>query len=1082
MTLTDNDGVPASEKSFEKHDEDNVGNTSGASEMNGPKDSDAGTGEDSRTKDHNDSEDHEAAPEVTNAVQQESKWISDNYEVQRIMRKDRKMPQFYSLEPPNSAIGNPAVSLPPPVILPTDSIHTTGPALSTRVVSLDGPIHDDPRIVCPKVRTHLLDLSTGTYYDIRHIIHPSEYPPMDPDTPESEYFSTFWGDFITRVPPLPQPRQGLHFETFPALNPSLRTHARLLHEAGMYSAIPSHSSQSDSERCSLVFGDTFVFPVTTLEILQNPSAVLVFELIEHAVEDNRDEIALGWGYLRLSSILGTPHFPSDLHIPLGFPEGFTPSAYTSSSVSSPSSAIEENIYPVSVPLFEVPKIPPRQLKAHIVESIQRHQQLNSNKTSRPNTSPSDSLVPEKLASIPKYARFLEYTRTTISRTSRQPLPAQPPTASLYFRAPNPVPTPYALRVLVFGSLIPKFRVVKTTERGAVHTIPRIKGPDIVQPANRTALAVHPVLHRPPHLLALPTDLPAHELRLETPTESDDGKGDPKEDLDKASEHANLDYESDEDESLLFSKLPQPALRPSRNRRYMDPCRVPTILLGTLPTEKQGASAISFSPDGTLLAVAACMERGAGIGEGFPIRIFAVGPDVPDVYCGRLLAALEGHTGLVYSLQWSPDSTYLLSAAADGTTYLWHLPRTRNGWMIRTTSRPVSRLAHIPLTYVYSAKFVPFALQYIVTASYFGGVRLWHIPDSCFEHPPQQRHSIGVTYPLSIDASVHDVPLATCLGTLESEINALGETYHGYAEHMRETGGHLGRSLLGATGNFLWFPTPEHEDSVSFTARSGGAHDALANPSQAPYINCIEFDTACYDDGGTRCLVAGDSHGQIQVWICPDPNVDFDDGVGFSETRARYHRENVSIDKGDAIIQIDPDNSANDHTNDALELTPESFLCHKACLIAEDSPILDICARPALGCKGHPQVLLLIQGQPLLLFDLETFALLRHFTVSPPPSTRVGATWSPDGVFIASGHQDGVLRMWNGHDGSPIPVQVNARKEKHQELQRRAMGRAHRSDGAPVGYPISLLQVAWNEQAHQVAVIGFGSGYPVLVVS
>lgn len=530
-------------------------------------------------------------------------------------------------------------------------------------------------------------------------------------------------------------------------------------------------------------------------------------------------------------------------------------------------------------------------------------------------------------------------------------------------------------------------------------------------------------------------------------------------------------------ALLFSKLPQPILRPSRNRRYLDPCRAPTILLGTLPSEKQGASALSFSPDGTLLAVATCMERGAGFGEGFPIRIFAVGPDVPDIYCGRLLASLEGHTGLVYSLQWSPDGTHLVSAAADGSVYLWQLPRAKNGWMIRTTSRPIARLAHMPLTYVYSAKFVPFALQYIVTASYFGGVRLWHIPDSCFEHGAQRR-PIGATYPLSIDASVHDVPIATCLGSLQSEIHSLGETFHDYTRQMNQTGGHLGRSLLGATGNFLWFPNPEHEDGVSFTARD--VHRPV-NPTSQPYVNCIEFDTACYEDGGTRCLVAGDSHGQIQVWICPDPNVDLDDGIGFSETRAKYQKSTWNNRNGETVIPMDGSNPPNTHL-DTLELTPDSFLCHKACLIAEDSPILDIRARPALGCKGHPQILLLIQGQPLLLLDLETFGLLRHFTISPPLSTRVGATWSPDGMYLACGHQDGVLRMWNGHDSSAIPVLVNARKEKHQELQKRAMGKAQQSDGAPVGYPISLLQVAWNDQAHQVAVVGFGSGYPVLVVS
>lgn len=549
MTDKDNGDVPISRKtSQEKGGETDheAPNSLMQQKANSP---DAESLDKFPTENRNNSESDSTASGAREIPNQKAKSLPESYEVSRIMMKDRKMPWFYSLEPPNSKLGRSSYLPPCPTILPTDSIHTTGPALSTRIVSLDGPIQNDSRIVCPKVRVHLLDVCTGTYYDIRQVIHPADYPPNDPIIPESDYLPTCWGDLATPVPPLPSPRQGTLFETFPALNPSLRTHARLLHEAGMYPINPSQTLQGELERCTLVFGDTFVFPITTLEILRSPSAVLVFELVEHAIEDSRGEVVFGWGYIRLSSILGTSHFPNDTQVPLGFPDGFVPPI--SSPLSSPNGggSMENNVHPISIPLFEAPQVTAAQLKQHVLEVVHRHQQFGESNVER-----SQPLLLED-SSSDSYTNLYEYIKPTISPTRFLPLPIQPPPAAVYFRNPNPVPTLYTLQVMVFSSIIPRLRIVKSSERGMTHTIPRIKGPNIVQPANRTACSVHPVLHRPPHLITLPTDLPASAVREEKPAEADDMKHPTSEDFDKTAEDdRNSDYESDEDECMCIAEF------------------------------------------------------------------------------------------------------------------------------------------------------------------------------------------------------------------------------------------------------------------------------------------------------------------------------------------------------------------------------------------------------------------------------------------------------------------------------------------------------------------------------------------------
>ncbi len=88
------------------------------------------------------------------------------------------------------------------------------------------------------------------------------------------------------------------------------------------------------------------------------------------------------------------------------------------------------------------------------------------------------------------------------------------------------------------------------------------------------------------------------------------------------------------------------------------------LVRTMEGHTGAVLSVTFSPDGSLLASGA---------RGGTVRLWRVAD-------GQLLRTLEGHTGRVWSVAFSPDGTLLASGADDATVRLW---RVADGQLLRT---------------------------------------------------------------------------------------------------------------------------------------------------------------------------------------------------------------------------------------------------------------------------------------------------------------------------------------------------------------------------------------------------------------
>ncbi len=99
----------------------------------------------------------------------------------------------------------------------------------------------------------------------------------------------------------------------------------------------------------------------------------------------------------------------------------------------------------------------------------------------------------------------------------------------------------------------------------------------------------------------------------------------------------------------------------------------------------GVAVVAFSPDGKLLASAADLDA-INRATGDPaIRL-------RDPSTGKVVAKLEGHTGCILSLAFTPDGKTLASSSYDDTIRIWNVAKRET---IRQIHTPVDRIAFSP---------------------------------------------------------------------------------------------------------------------------------------------------------------------------------------------------------------------------------------------------------------------------------------------------------------------------------------------------------------------------------------------------
>jgi WD40 repeat protein len=123
------------------------------------------------------------------------------------------------------------------------------------------------------------------------------------------------------------------------------------------------------------------------------------------------------------------------------------------------------------------------------------------------------------------------------------------------------------------------------------------------------------------------------------------------------------------------------------------------------------------------------------------------------------------------------------------------------------------------------------------------------------------------------------------------------------------------------------------------------------------------------------------------------------------------------------------------------------------------PIVSVKMRP-----GSNQMMVLGHQNILRLFDLGTFGAIRAYPNARCSESHVEICFSPDGMYVCAGGEDGVLCMWSVDKGELTTPRARV------DGRRRAL----------IAYPGIMYGTSWHPDQHLVAVCSFGSAYPAMI--
>jgi WD40 repeat protein len=256
-------------------------------------------------------------------------------------------------------------------------------------------------------------------------------------------------------------------------------------------------------------------------------------------------------------------------------------------------------------------------------------------------------------------------------------------------------------------------------------------------------------------------------------------------------------------------------------------------------ETDYSSALAFSPDGRILAVAAYPSRYGAGGQLLPPQDDPGVIDLWDLASHRLLYRLTGDSGAIESLAFSPDGRLLASGSLDGTARLWNV------------AAGTQQAVLSPGGEVDSVLFSP-AGSRLATAS-TNGIQVWNVTSGTLDHTFTSG-GLDSTQPMAFSATGEYLYVADTFEEID-RYDLVTMTLAGVPIRLQVP---VGQMVSSPDGRTLVFGGQEG-DLVQLGTGGRTFYQADDSALGAPAVS---------PDG--RLVATGAADGMVQLWDEADP--------------------------------------------------------------------------------------------------------------------------------------------------------------------------------------------------------------------